>query len=154
VLRCWGSSLAGELGYGNTDTIGDDEIPSSVAPVNVGPAVDSIAAGNAFTCALLDTQSIRCWGTNARGELGVGNTESIGDDEVPFAGVDVRLGADAIAITSGTSHSCALTSLGTVRCWGVGEHGRLGYGNCEVFPEECDIGNNEWPSTEGDVPVE
>ena len=34
-VRCWGPNSYGELGYGHTDTIGDDEVPADLAPVEV-----------------------------------------------------------------------------------------------------------------------
>jgi hypothetical protein len=33
-LRCWGEGLYGKLGYGNTDHVGDDELPSDVGVVS------------------------------------------------------------------------------------------------------------------------
>ncbi|MEM1271604.1 MAG: RCC1 domain-containing protein, partial [Bacteroidota bacterium] len=35
----------------------------------------------------------------------------------------------ATQISSGNFHTCAVTNTGTVRCWGEGALGRLGYGN-------------------------
>ncbi len=32
-VRCWGDGANGQLGYANTDWIGDDETPASVALV-------------------------------------------------------------------------------------------------------------------------
>jgi alpha-tubulin suppressor-like RCC1 family protein len=37
-VRCWGTSLAGVLGYGNLDTVGDDESPAFAGDVDVGAA--------------------------------------------------------------------------------------------------------------------
>ncbi|HWN68387.1 MAG TPA: chromosome condensation regulator, partial [Haliangium sp.] len=34
TLRCWGSNWAGQLGYGHTRLIGDNELPVSVSPVS------------------------------------------------------------------------------------------------------------------------
>ena len=32
-VRCWGDGQLGKLGYGNNNSIGDDELPSSVGNV-------------------------------------------------------------------------------------------------------------------------
>jgi hypothetical protein len=37
-IRCWGYGYGGALGYGNKDTIGDDETPASAATVDVSTA--------------------------------------------------------------------------------------------------------------------
>ncbi|MCB1316471.1 MAG: hypothetical protein KDK27_10985, partial [Leptospiraceae bacterium] len=83
TVRCWGLADRGQLGYGNTNNIGDDESPASAGDVNVGGTVTQIAAGAYHTCALLNTGSVRCWGENTLGQLGYGNTNNIGDDETP-----------------------------------------------------------------------
>lgn len=146
-VRCWGSSSFGQLGYGNTETIGDDEVPASAGDVNVGGRVTAISAGANHTCALLDTGSIRCWGQGGFGELGYGNTENIGDDEVPASVGDVNVGGRVTQITGGYNHTCALLDTGAVRCWGNGDKGALGYADADDI-----IGDSEAPATAGDVP--
>ena len=85
TVRCWGWGGNGRLGYGNTTNVGDDEVPGSVGPVDVGVGRTAvqIAAGDSHTCALLDEATVRCWGNGSFGQLGYGNTDSIGDDEAP-----------------------------------------------------------------------
>ncbi|MDQ4130687.1 MAG: RCC1 domain-containing protein, partial [Actinomycetota bacterium] len=63
TVRCWGHGAHGQLGYGNTRTIGDDEAPASVGPVFLGPgrSAKAISAGGVHSCALLDDGSVRCW---------------------------------------------------------------------------------------------
>jgi alpha-tubulin suppressor-like RCC1 family protein len=143
-VRCWGYGFTGQLGYGNQDTIGDDENPGSVAPVNlgVGRTAVAISAGEIHTCALLDDGSVRCWGYGRSGRLGYGNNDNVGDDEAPGSVEPVNLGTGrtAVAISAGTAHTCAVLDDGSVRCWGYGANGQLGYGNTET------IGDNETPN--------
>ena len=147
-VRCWGSGEHGRLGYGNTDTIGDDETPSSVGDVNVGGTVRQIAAGDAHTCALLETGAVRCWGQGEYGQLGYGNAENVGATNTPADVGDVNVGGPVTQISAGYRHTCALLTNGNIRCWGIGADGRLGYGN------EDDIGTeeNRTPADLGDVP--
>ncbi len=104
-VRCWGSGANGRLGYGNTNDIGDNELPGSVAPVDLGgQSAFAIAAGGSHTCALLATPlgflpsgQVRCWGLGLSGQLGYGNTNSIGDNEAPGSASPVNAGG-AIAV--------------------------------------------------------
>jgi alpha-tubulin suppressor-like RCC1 family protein len=149
VVRCWGYGGLGQLGYGNTNDVGDGETPGSVAPVDLGAGRRAVAlsAGGNHTCALLDTGAVRCWGRAVEGQLGYGNTDTIGDNETPGGFLPVELGAGrrAVAISAGGAHTCALLDTGDVRCWGFGNAGRLGYGNTN------DIGDNETPGGFGPV---
>ncbi|HEY6561925.1 MAG TPA: RCC1 domain-containing protein, partial [Polyangiaceae bacterium] len=81
----------GQLGYGNMNDIGDNELPSSAGNVNVGGAIVQIVAGSFHTCALLSTRSIRCWGDSTSRQLGYFPSERIGDNELPWTAGDVPL---------------------------------------------------------------
>ena len=129
VVRCWGFGGQGRLGYGNADTIGDNETPVTAGDVDVGGTVANIVAGEAHTCAVLDAGTVRCWGSGGFSNLGYGNTDDIGDDETPASAGDVDVGGTVVQMAAGTFHTCALLSAGTVRCWGAGGLGRLGSGN-------------------------
>lgn len=94
AVRCWGESRYGALGYGNRVDIGDDEVPAAAGDVPIGGKALQIAAGGFHTCALLDNDALRCWGQGQNGELGYGNTNTIGDDETPADAGDVPLFAN------------------------------------------------------------
>jgi len=145
AVRCWGFGADGRLGYGNTNSIGNDEAPGSVGPVDLGAGrtAKAITAGGAHSCALLDDDTVRCWGNGFNGQLGYGNLQNIGNDETPGTIGPVKLGAGrtARAITASDSHTCALLDDGAVRCWGFGANGQLGYGSAD------NIGDNETPET-------
>ena len=65
AVRCWGNGVYGQLGYGNTNNIGDNETPGLGRPGRprrrAARAV-AISAGGYHTCALLDNGTVRCWG--------------------------------------------------------------------------------------------
>jgi alpha-tubulin suppressor-like RCC1 family protein len=145
TVRCWGDGSEGQLGYGNTISIGDDEEPSTAGDVDVGGAVTQIAAGRAHTCALLSGGTVRCWGDGSEGQLGYGNTISIGDDEEPSTAGDVEVGDSVTQIVTASRHTCALLKSGGVRCWGAGDLGRLGYGDTES------IGDKAVPKSTGEL---
>lgn len=149
AVRCWGRNTVGQLGYGNTTTIGDNELPSTVGAVALGGTAVQIAAGRDHTCALLEGGSVRCWGEGTLGRLGYGSTIKVGDNELPSAQAPVAVGGVAVQIAAGGTHTCVVLDTGEVRCWGFGLYGQLGYGNT------LNVGDNpgRLPSAAGDVPV-
>lgn len=64
TLTCWGDASNGKLGYGNVEDIGDDEPPSAGGAVALGAGrtAKAVSAGFHGTCALLDNDTVRCWG--------------------------------------------------------------------------------------------
>ena len=148
-VRCWGYGAAGRLGYGNTSNVGDRQTPASAGPVDLGPGhtAKAISAGGAHTCAILDDGSVECWGYGGNGQLGYGNTRNVGDVQTPgsVGPVDLGPGRSAVAISAGAAHTCAILDNGSVECWGVGGYGRLGYGNGDS------VGDKQTPGSVGPV---
>ena len=72
--------------------------------------------------------SVKCWGHNEYGQLGYDSTDNKGDAAGEMANLGaVSLGSPALAIAAGWDHNCALLDGGSVKCWGRGGYGRLGY---------------------------
>jgi alpha-tubulin suppressor-like RCC1 family protein len=145
TVRCWGSNSSGQLGYGHTSDVGDNEVPATAAAVDVGRPVKSIAAGGTHTCVITDDGRVRCWGQGTFGALGYGNTASIGDDEAPASAGNVDVGGTVIEIAAGLNFTCALLSSGDVRCWGLNSSGATGHPGLPI------IGDDEVPSAIGHV---
>ncbi|WP_244227580.1 RCC1 domain-containing protein [Corallococcus aberystwythensis] len=146
-VRCWGLGSFGQLGYASSNNLGDApaRLPYLAGPVNLIGKATKLTTGNNHTCALLSTGDVRCWGQNTFGQLGYNSTQNIGDGEPVIDAGYVNLGGPAIRIAAGGDHTCAVMATGSVRCWGRGTYGQLGYGNKE------DIGDNEQPWKAGDV---
>jgi alpha-tubulin suppressor-like RCC1 family protein len=148
-VLCWGRANSGQIGQGDNVDYGDSmgELPSGLMPIDLGGVATSITAGDDFTCARINDGSIRCWGANGAGQLGQGNTEALGDDELPSTGVAVDVGGPALQVSAGSLHACAVREDYEVICWGEGGQAQLGYGNTD------DIGNDEFPIAAGFVSV-
>lgn len=127
--RCWGRASEGALGYGNENDIGDNEAPVSAGVVSGGASAIGIGVGSEHTCVVLNGGTIRCWGESFRGQVGVGQFQDVGDDELPSAFAAIDFGTPATKVVAGSDHTCALFSDGSVQCWGAAQLGRLGDGN-------------------------
>ena len=136
AVRCWGANDQGQLGLGDSANRGDgpNEMSGNLPAVALGTGrtATAISAGASHTCALLDDASVKCWGANGSGQLGLGDIAPRGDgpnemgDSLPA--VSLGAGRTATAVSSGSTHSCALLDDGTVKCWGSGAFGALGQG--------------------------
>jgi alpha-tubulin suppressor-like RCC1 family protein len=137
TVKCWGSALSGQLGQKNTTARGDNalEMGDNLLAIDLGTlgTVIDVAAGGAHTCALLAPGTVKCWGDNASGQLGYGDTFNRGDVAgqmgAALPAVQLGTGRSAIAIAAGNAHTCALLDNGSVKCWGENSSGQLGQGD-------------------------
>lgn len=150
ALHCWGYNGHGELGYGHTNHIGDNEDVFSVGDVPIGAPVKDIALGYYHTCVLLESEDIRCWGYNLYGQLGYAHTTSLGGSQTPDVLANVSVGGRVRKLAAGSYHTCALLETGDMRCWGYGYYGQLGYGGSGTA---YNIGDNEHPTSVGTLAI-
>ena len=118
AAKCWGNNEDGHLGNGAT---ANQSTPVQVSGLNSG--VDAVSAGGNHACALMADHAVRCWSSGFQGQLGNG-TEGPGS-LTPIVVHDLD---DAVEITTGAFHSCALTTQQQVYCWGSNAIGQLGDG--------------------------
>lgn len=136
-VKCWGDNSNGQLGHGDTDSVGDqaNEMGDTLPAVNLGSRrrVVQITAGDAHSCARLDNGQVKCWGANAQGQLGLGDVYMRGDqpnemgDKLPA--VSLGIGRSALQIAAGHAHTCARLDNDQTKCWGDNRHGQLGLGD-------------------------
>ena len=134
-VKCWGENGNGQLGIDNTTDMGKTSgSMAQLTGINLGTGrtATAIAAGYYHSCALLDNASVKCWGNNQFGQLGINNTTNMGDNTGEMAvlpTVNLGTGRTATAIAAGGSHSCALLDNASVKCWGYNYRGQLGIDN-------------------------
>jgi alpha-tubulin suppressor-like RCC1 family protein len=100
--------------------------------LGTGRTATATAPGGYHTCALLDNASVKCWGRNNYGQLGIDNTTTMGNTSGSMAllpVVNLGTGRTATAIAAGLFHSCALLDNASVKCWGNNDYGQLGIDN-------------------------
>lgn len=107
-FRCWGTQWNLETG---TNLVSGDIY------TNTGTTVSSIIAGGSRTCLVTTDNKAKCWGNGWNGTLGTGSNS---DRTTPGA-VKISSGVEltnVVQLTSGESSGCALTTTGSVYCWG------------------------------------
>jgi alpha-tubulin suppressor-like RCC1 family protein len=123
TVWCWGLNDHGQLGNGGSGNGG--RLPNVVV---VGPAVGDIAQielAAQFSCLVSTAGRALCWGRNDDGQLGI-NHAGVGESRFTPAQV-VGLTSGVSEIAAAGKHACALMSAGgTVKCWGLNDHGALG----------------------------
>ncbi|CAM9641828.1 unnamed protein product, partial [Choristocarpus tenellus] len=147
-LKCFGKNDKGQLGLGDTNNRGDEplEMGDALPAVNLGvgrTAVSVMASGD-FTCVILDTLKVTCWGAGEYGNLGLGSTEDLGTFANPLGPslsvVDLGVGYEAFSLGAGP---CAVFSTGGIKCWGKGVYGAHGLGDMDDRGDEAgEMGEN------------
>ena len=119
AVACWGNNFSGQVGNGSTL-----RAPAPAAVVGLTDAVQ-VEVGPVHSCALRRTGRVVCWGISHDGELGEG---TIGYVQYLTPGPEVTGLTDAVQISIGDRHTCALRASGQVVCWGRNDSGQLGDG--------------------------
>jgi len=136
-LKCWGRNSEGELGLDvNTTHLGTQpgQMGDALPAVDLGTGVHAtqVSVGQFFTCALLSSQTVKCWGYGANGQLGNDNNVTVGmgaygpsmGDHLPV----VAISGVITDVASGQAHSCVIRA-GDVLCFGFNFFGQLGNGD-------------------------
>jgi alpha-tubulin suppressor-like RCC1 family protein len=130
-IWCWGSSTSNQLGDGGTEyeecVQGTSRYNCAFSPLAVAmpdgiTGLRNLSLGLRHACFSTDAGEPYCWGDNAAGQLGLGDTDG---RDVPT----LVPGLTGVAqIEAAARHTCARLEDGTVRCWGGNEEGPLGDG--------------------------
>jgi alpha-tubulin suppressor-like RCC1 family protein len=97
--------------------------------IGLSSDISGIALGNQHSCAVIVGGGAKCWGSNVYGQLGDGTRI---DRTTPVDVLGLSSGVASIAAGGDNAysygHSCAVTEVGGVKCWGSNEYGQLGDG--------------------------
>ena len=121
----WPGALLGQQSCGPTGRRHDGRSPGSRRP---SPARrerrPTSRLGGEHACALLRSGNLRCWGSNAKGQLGIAGASGT------MSPVNViAAGGGIVSVATGGEHTCVLKSSGAVLCWGANSYGQLGNGS-------------------------
>jgi len=116
TVLCWGENTNGQLG---NPVLQSQRLPTLVH--NLDDPIDSIDAGDSFTCATSSVDALWCWGENADGQLALGDAV---DRSLPSQ--VIHLGNAVHEIGLGAFHACAVAASSGLYCWGDNFFGQLG----------------------------
>lgn len=91
-----------------------------------GTPASAIIAGTNYSCALLSNGTVKCWGANESGQIGVGDLLTSAKYATPAAPVNFG-GHTVKSISPGASSVCAILDDDSLRCWGSNGSKKLGY---------------------------
>lgn len=112
LVRCWGT--LGSRADGSTSRGLQVETIPLPAPAT------QVSVGGFHACALLQNESVWCWGDNSYGQSGMGSTATSSSP------VRANVSGRIRHVATGFYHTCVLLNGGSVECWGRGDEGALG----------------------------
>lgn len=140
-VKCWGYNTEGQLGledkidkfdfYSTRNSgIGPKELP--YLNINIDSPIKYMCLNYKNTCVVYSNSSMKCWGVNGAGELGLGHSSSRGGYPNQMGKylsfVDLDEMSNIIGIFCGSNHYCVIFEKKGVKCWGLGTDGQLGNG--------------------------
>jgi alpha-tubulin suppressor-like RCC1 family protein len=135
-VKCWGAGAGGELGLEDARDRGTsaDELGAALPELDLGHGqrVQSLHCGARHCCARMVQNTMKCWGDNSEGQLGLGDVAARG--KTPGSMGDSLLFVltppheAVLSIELDADRTCARTTSG-LRCWGRNRAGELGYGD-------------------------
>lgn len=118
TLWAWGDNTWGQCGFETAA----GQYKSSPVFVGAGWQTVDVSLGGAWALGIKTDGTLWAWGNNLAGALGTANLTSTSSPVL----VSGPAGASWSAISAGTSHALAITTLGRLYAWGEGLAGRLG----------------------------
>jgi alpha-tubulin suppressor-like RCC1 family protein len=120
TVDCWGDDFVGELGNGHAGNGQSSSVPVAAEIFPKFPAT-GISAGGSDTCAVMQNHGVTCWGNGDHGQLGNGMIFPSDSSPVQVSGI-----TNAVGVSTGENHACAVREDGSVSCWGSDLNGQLG----------------------------
>jgi len=115
LASCWGRNSELQVTGQNPNYRG-----APADRMDIGP-VQKIATGLNHACALLEDQSVHCWGDNTWGKV-----SALAGSPVSLPTPAVGVSGPVVDIAAGREFTCVVIDDGSVQCWGRNEAGQFG----------------------------
>lgn len=126
AASCWGANESGQLGNGTTKSASTPTLVVN-GKTSEWESYTHLAASVEHTCGITDKGLLFCWGSNATGQLGLGQgaaSQSLTTAIVPAPAAEPYVQWALVAASP--SNTCAVSSSTNVYCWGSAELGMNG----------------------------
>jgi hypothetical protein len=127
-VKCWGTNDSGQLGLGDKTYRGiqASDMGNALPTVDLGTGrtAKAIAAGRYASCALLDNDTVKCWGLRSLAGRGFNpDGGNVGDEPNEMgdhlAPIELGAGRKPLAVAIGYYDTCIARDNGTFRCFGT-----------------------------------
>ena len=152
AVYCWGRNDLGQLGNGTTT---QTKLPGTALPTVGGVPWRLVRVGITSTCGIRTDGKLYCWGQNANGQLGVGDTTDRSSPTLVLGGYS---NWTSVALNTGTGSgpaqgdTCGSQSNGTLWCWGLNDKYQLGLGDTTTRTSPVEVGTDtNWSQVEPGV---
>lgn len=144
-IFCWGET-GEDLGHDNL--YGYMNVPNNGSPLfnEIDPinfennkTAKQITKGSGHSCAVMNNNQIKCWGSNSDGQLGNNDNQNWGRGGIydwymyQLPDVDLGTGYSVKQVSAKESFTCAILNQlkdgNNVVCWGSNNNGQLGQGD-------------------------
>lgn len=126
---CWGREGLNRLAVAADSTCFDelgtgarDRCALSPLRFGIGVTFNSVSAGQTSACGVGSDAHVYCWGDDAAGQLGDGQSGTSVSGLVRATVSNIRFKS----VTVGGAHACAISTTDTAYCWGADASGQLG----------------------------
>lgn len=124
TVRIWGNNKDRQILDSSTAKI---TVPQKVPQLS---GVQAVAAGEGFSLALLNDNTVSIWGALPSGQKSLPDGQNRGPENTFATSMPTRiLGLEnVVQIAAGSSHALARLQNGTLKAWGLNDLGQLGDG--------------------------
>jgi alpha-tubulin suppressor-like RCC1 family protein len=95
---------------------------------------ETVSVGSDHSCGIKSSGALYCWGSNAYGQLGIAQSDTVCGPTQAQSPCDVvprrvQPNLSFQSVSAGAHHTCAITTGRDAYCWGANDQGQLGTPN-------------------------
>lgn len=149
-LKCWGEGHYTGLGLSGYFGNQAGEMGDSLSYIDLGTGYTAkriyTGIGSNHICVHLNTDEMKCWGSNSYGQIGQGDNQHFGDSASETVDkldpIDLGSGGSVSSIAVGYHQTCAVLTDKSIKCFGHNKSGNLSISRAVMGDEAGEMGNS------------